>query len=689
MFKKMSIKAKMLFGILPIVIISMVLMTFIAATSSRTAIMDQVNETAESKLDGNAASLGTELKKIESTTLNIASTAAGTYKNTSLRIYNQIFDNIIRSNDSIIGVGLWFEPNVYDPNQTYEGPYWYRKDNGGVGYSTQYMTEEYNYFEREYYQNAKNMTDLGTAFTDPYLDETSGLTMITCSAPILGASGEFVGCVSVDVSMDQIEAIMAEVKMGKTGKAVLTTQDGTYIYAEDASKAENQENVTADSNAAYAKAAAKAIAGDKGSVAFAKGGKDYTLFYDTLEDVNWKMLIQMETAEMTTATTALTTRMLIVLVIAIVAVVLAVLALVRNISKSLHKVRTFAGALAKGDFTVNKLGSRKTDELGQMSASLDNMYESNRDVIGHISDESKRINEASHNLSSMAEELNSQFELIRTNMSGVNDAMMASGAATEEVNASVEEVNASVQALAGEAERSSEEAEQITRRAQDIERSSQQAYDNAIAIVEARSAELEEANRKSEIVNEIGNLAGTIAEIADQINLLSLNASIEAASAGEHGRGFAEVASEINKLASDTGEAVGQIQETIEGVQDAFRGLSASANELLQFMRDTVTPDYNNFVGIGRQYGEDAQLFGNQTQHIADLIENIRAAMDEVSHAIESIAESTQETASHSSDVNESVNTVSGVVEGVTDMSTKQGTIAESLSGIVGKFKLD
>lgn len=273
-------------------------------------------------------------------------------------------------------------------------------------------------------------------------------------------------------------------------------------------------------------------------------------------------------------------------------------------------------------------------------------------------------------------------------MSNVNDAMMSSGAATEEVNASVEEVNASVQTLAAETEKNLTEAERIKAHAGEIEQKSKISYDNAISIASQREQELAAANDKAQIVDEIGNLANAIAEIADQINLLSLNASIEAARAGEHGRGFAVVASEINKLANDTGEAVSKIQVTVDGVQEAFRTLITSSNELLSFLKDTVTPDYDNFVEVGKQYGKDAMLFGNQSQQVAEMVENIRAAMNEVSSAIQNIAESTQDTASHSSDINDSVNNVSEVVGSVTDMSTKQQTIAKDLDGIVGKFKL-
>ncbi|MCR4955673.1 MAG: methyl-accepting chemotaxis protein, partial [Lachnospiraceae bacterium] len=173
-----------------------------------------------------------------------------------------------------------------------------------------------------------------------------------------------------------------------------------------------------------------------------------------------------------------------------------------------------------------------------------------------------------------------------------------------------------------------------------------------------------------------------------QINLLSLNASIEAARAGEHGKGFAVVATEINNLANETAEAVGRIQQTVEGVQGSFDELLNASNGLMEFIKDTVAPDYEHFVGVAKQYGSDAQEFGEQSEQINEMVENIRSAMREVSSAIQAIAESTQETADRSSQVNDTVSDVSDVVDNVSNMAGAQNTIAKSLSDVVGQFKL-
>ena len=687
MWKKMSIMAKMLVGIIPIVAIAMILMTYISVSQSRTLVQEQTTERNEAITESNISKINGYLSEIRATAVGLSETVGGTYQTASMENYKDVFSNVQKDSDMISGCGIWFEPYAYSAEEEYQGPYWY-KDGSEIVETWDYSNAEYDYFSQEYYTNAKALAKGTAQITDPYYDPTSGTIMSTCSAPIYNASGEYIGCVTVDIVLDTISNIAESIKVGKTGSAILLTSSGVYLYTDDASKVSDGANILDDENASLVAIAPGILANETGQARFEDDGKYIITSYGTVPEVNWKLVIRMDQEELEEEVNSLTYTMIFILIAALVISSLVVIILVRSIAVNLANVKKFAGSLANGDFTVSKLFSKSGDELGQMSASLNNMYESNRSVISQISDESENISSASTSLSSMASELTSQFEKIQSNMSGVNDAMMSSGAATEEVSASVEEVNTSVQSLSDVSEESLAATKEIMHRAQEIEQSSQKAYDNAINIAQERSRELSEASEKAKIVEEISNMAQSIAEIADQINLLSLNASIEAARAGEHGKGFAVVASEINKLASDTAEAVQQIQITIDGVQDAFKTLTVSSQELLDFVNNTAAPDYENFVHVARQYGDDAQQFGSQSDQISQMVENIRNAMEEVNNAIQNIAESTQETASHSSDITDSINTAADVVENVSDMSSKQEDIAVTLDGIVKNFKL-
>ena len=687
--KKLSLRAKMLLCILPVVAIAMILLTVIAASSSRTAIREATTTEMQQTLQANVNSVDGKLEVIRTTCVNIAQMVSTSYQFVMMDNYKGTIAKIINNNDSILGAGLWFEPNKFDANETYIGPYWY-KDGGQIVETWEYSNAEYDYFNQEYYLNAKALSEGQAIITDPYYDPTSGMVMSSCSAPIYD-NGVYVGCVTVDMELSNIDDMVSSIKVGKTGTALLTSSSGVYIYTDDNEKVSNGASILDEPNAGLVNTAKNMLANDTG---IGMGGYDddngngIVLTFTSIPQVNWKMAIKMNESEMDETVNSLLKLLITICIVTLIIGAVIIWIFVMSISKSINNVKQFASVLASGDFTIDKIKNNRGDELGEMSDSLNDMFENNKDVITKISDGSVKVSETSTGLANMANELSNQFNSIQGNISGVNDAMMSSGAATEQVNASVEEVNASVHQLAAETEKTSSEATDIKSRARDIERESKQAYDYAISIAEQREADLVEANEKAKVVDQIGTLADTIAEIADQINLLSLNASIEAARAGDAGKGFAVVASEINKLASSTSEAVEQIRDTIDGVQEAFGTLSSSSGELLTFIKETVTPDYDKFVTVAKQYGDDAGSFGDSSENIAQMVENIRASMEEVSKAIQNIAESTQDTADLSSRVNDSVMVAADVVSNVNEMTNKQEAVAGTLEEIVGRFKL-
>ena len=681
-----SLRVKMLASLLPVTIIAMVFLTVISAITSRGIINTQIQSTMEAELKANMNDISSNLDIVKSTALNLSTTVAKTYKTTPMEEFKDVFSDTIKQSDIINGAGIWFEPYIFDQSQEYMGPYWY-KDGNEIVETYDYSNAEYNYFTQEYYTISKTLKKGEAHITDPYYDPTSKTVMSTCVAPIY-VNDKFIGCVTSDIVLGTIEDIVSSIKVGDEGKAMLTTSSGIYLYCQDKKKVEDGKSITKDSNKSLVTASKEFLKNKKGLTTYEDSKNKYNLYYDTVKGVNWKLMIQIPQSELSAPINRLIRIMSYIAVIAVLFCVLVVILQVNGIAKSLTTVKEFAKVLASGDFTINKITSKRNDEIGQMSSSLNDMYESNRDVISKISEGSTKVNDTSKKMSAVAEELSSKFESIQNNMTQVNDAMTNTGAATEEVSASVAEVSDSINVLNQEVGSTSQQIADIKNRAVEIEKSSEEAYKNAIAIVESRGADFEVAKKKAEVVNEIGNLANYILEIADQITLLSLNASIEAARAGEQGRGFAVVATEISKLATETSGAVDKINETIAGVQEAFSSLNSSASELLTFLQETVTPDYDKFVGIGQQYGSDAEMFGSLFGRITEMVESINRTMDEVNYAIQSIAESAQDTATSSSDVTETVLNVSDTVKEVSEMAENQENVATDLTDIVGKFKL-
>ncbi len=685
--KKGSIKTKMLLAILPLFFGALIIMTIISEVRSNDIISTQVEATAAQTLQSAVNSMDNDLQEARRTAMNISRSVSATYKTVSMNEMKDMISEIIGDNSIILGSGLWFEPYVYDKSQKYVGPYWHRTDSGIVE-TWEYSNESYDYFNQEYYKNAKALSSMSAVITDPYYDATSNSIMASCSAPIFGEDGGHIGCVTIAIELSSIEDIVASIRMGRTGTAMMTTASGTFIYAADSEKARNEANITADSNASLAELGRTVVASASGTGSYEENGTKYKVFFSSVPEVNWRLILQITESELHEDVLSLLKLNVMVLVIALILGAITIFFVISGVTRLLGEVTAFSGKLADGDFTIEPLKVLSNDELGQMSTSLNNMYSENKGIIQNITDESTEISESSSTLSHTSEKLNAEFSRIQENMTIVNDAMMNTGAATEEVSASVTEVNASVQNLAQETERTAREVARIKQRAQEIQNSSQKSHDNAITIAEQRGKEVEAASSKAEVVHEIDNMASAISNIAEQINLLSLNASIEAARAGEAGRGFAVVAAEINKLATETAEAVHHIQETISSIEEAFGDLNNSSGKLLEFVIGTVTKDYRSFVEIGKQYGDDATLFGDLAAQIDDMTEHIRTSMNEVNEAVANIAESTQETSARSSDVTESVRNVSDAVDSVAEMATKQASTSENLIGMVRQFKL-
>lgn len=682
-FKK--IQTKMLVTLLPVIAIAMITLTLISALSSVTSVNEQINQNMQATLEAEEGSIDDYLNVVETMATTISRTVGTTYKVLELPQYEEMLAEIIADNDMVLGSGIWFAPYVYNEEEKYVGPYIF-KDGDSISTTYDYSNAEYDYFSQEYYTVAKTAT--GPIITDPYFDATSNTIMSTCTMPIYDGQ-TFIGCVSVDVELSSIENVVTSVKVGEGGSAFLLSESGIYLAGVDSEKIENNLSITDDENASLANAGSAIVASESGTGEYtALNGTAYNLYYSSIPSTNWHIVIQMPTQELFESTLQMLYRLVIVGVVALAVCCVIVLLQVSSIAKSIRRVQVFAQNLAQGDFTIDTLEVKTRDELGTMGSSLNDMYMGNRDVISSISEHSEDIADSSNKLKSSSGKLLEEFTEIQAYMSQINEAMMSSSAATEEVNASAEEVNSSVEVLAAETEESMKLSQDIKKRAAAVEQTSRSSYESATHLSAKFEQQLNSSIENAKVVDNIGELANIIAGIAEQINLLSLNASIEAARAGEQGKGFAVVAGEIGKLAGETASAVGNIQATIAKVQEAFQQLSGDSKEMLSFVQDTVTPDYNLFVDTAGQYGKDAEFFARVSGKVSEMSASVQKIMGEVTQAIQNVAESAQETAEISGKVLSTVDEVSNTVDEVSDMSLKQQEIADNLDSVVKKFKL-
>ncbi|MBY0263707.1 MAG: HAMP domain-containing protein, partial [Phycisphaerales bacterium] len=265
---------------------------------------------------------------------------------------------------------------------------------------------------------------------------------------------------------------------------------------------------------------------------------------------------------------------------------LAGASLVRTISRSSRSVLTVLRAVSQGDLTVKPINSAGSDELGELSRATDAMAASLRDLIGEVSTATTEV----------------------------------SGAATQ-IAASSEQMSASIGEVARQAAQASQSAEQsgtIARSGGEVVVRTVEGMSEIDSAVSASAHSVEELGRRS---GEIGRVVSVIKEIADQTNLLALNAAIEAARAGEHGRGFAVVADEVRKLAERTTKATDEVASSIQSIQQ-------ETTQAVDRM-GKGTEQVKAGVALAQQAGDNLRQIVDNTAQVAGMIVSITSAAQE------------------------------------------------------------
>ncbi|WMC91295.1 methyl-accepting chemotaxis protein [Kineothrix sp. MB12-C1] len=680
-----SIRIKMLITILPIIILGMLFLIINSMSASKSSILQQMDKLMASNLDKEITSISREIREVELMANMITSMVSNTYNFTDLQDYEKLLGDIIVSNNLAMGSGIWFEPYEYDAGEKYVGPYIY-KDGDGIAVTYEYSNESYDYFSYEWYKNA-SASDGKAIFTQPYYDETLGVTMSSCTVPLKTPNGKFIGAVTVDIELSSLQNLVKAAKVGEGGHAFLVDESGIFLSSQDDNKVMAQK-IQEEANPSIAQLGRRMLTEEEGDGFYTEDGEVHHVYFKAIPGLNWVLAMEIPEKELIAPVESLTLRMAVISVISIIICFIVVLFMVGRLSANLKKVNHFAGILAQGDLTKDGPVIKGRDELNQLSTSLNNMFRNNKLIISKIADSSERLTDTGSNLIQASEELAEQFKNIAGIMNIVNDNMMSSSASTEEVNASVEEVNSSANVLLAETERSNELAGEIGQRAAKIKENSNSSYQKATDMSKVYERELSQSMENAKVVESVSVLANVISEIADQINLLSLNAAIEAARAGEQGRGFAVVAGEIGKLAGETASAVGEIQDTTGKIEEAFRLLIHTANELLRFITETVAPDYEGFVHSAHQYEEDAGKIKEFSEKISEMSTGIEHIIGEVSQAIQSIAYSAQNTSDSSGKIMDAISVMETTMQEVEDMSREQNEMADQLHDVVNKFKL-
>ncbi|MBP6942288.1 MAG: HAMP domain-containing protein [Syntrophorhabdaceae bacterium] len=354
-----------------------------------------------------------------------------------------------------------------------------------------------------------------------------------------------------------------------------------------------------------------------------------------------------------------------VLVISIAVMVIAIalslfisIFMAKLILRPINKTIEVIEDISRGDLT-KRIDIHATDEIGEMSRHFNVFVDKLHETITKVANSSSDVSSAAATLDSAAEQMAAGVEQAATQVNSV-------ATASEEMSTTSSEIAQNCVMVA----KSSEKANASAVTGEEIIQETISVMTRINERVKQSAGIIKKLGTRSE---QIGEVVGLINEIADQTNLLALNAAIEAARAGEHGRGFAVVADEVRKLAERTTEATKEIGDTIEAMQSETKNAVVSMKE----GEDEV-----------EQGAKEASKSGDALKDILKQVNTVTTEINQIAVASEEQTATTNEIATNIQQISEVMQDTAKRIQENAGASAQLANLSKELQSLVGQFRV-
>lgn len=649
-----SIKAKLLGIIIPVVIAIILILVFTAYHVSSGIIESYSKNLLESSVNNQASKIEAWLEE------NLASMQMAKTMIEKLHPDETQLQTIL---DASCGY-----------SENYPDGLFLADANGSFLKGTDSKKQEPNPKESMWYQEGMTRVNMavGSAHQNP-----DGTNVVSASG-LLNDGSDTVRVIAADMTLDRISVIVNSFIEMHDAEAFLVDKDSSVILASRDSDLISK-TLGADGQSAFYKDVEKKVSGK--SYDFCTLDGNMTVFKE-VNGTNWLLVSYVPTNVVLADLAGLRNLMIIFSIISILVLCVLIERVTHVVIRPVKEMTRVITSMASGDFTVS-MKVKGNDEIAVMGRSVEHFIASMKEMIrqmGHVSDRLEKQAGSSKNVSG---EMNSAANIQSQSMTELN-------ATVDQLSVSVNEIAQNATQLAGVVADTKEDSDKVedkmrtTVEVSEKGKADMESVGNALHNIEISIHNLEEAvDKVGTASGEIVDIIKLIGDIAEETNLLSLNASIEAARAGEAGRGFAVVASQIGVLAKNSADSVAHITSLINEinglVDDAVKQAGSSASDI-ESSADLIHTAVDTFD----------QIFQN-IQETSHLIEGVVEKINQVDQVATNVAAISEEQAASSDEIlatSESMlQQAKSISKNSEQVEAEAGNLAESADQLADQVK--
>jgi len=385
--------------------------------------------------------------------------------------------------------------------------------------------------------------------------------------------------------------------------------------------------------------------------------------------------------------TRLTTQIIIFILIELLIAAVLIWVIVSRSLRRLHNIVKAADQVAQGNLSLNLLNSSEKDEFGQLSSSFNAMTVNLRNLVQRVFESSEQVAESSREMLIITEQNSEASTQIAVSIEKVATGSESQVSSVAETANAIEQLSARTQQVAA----TSNDIALLTARTAQTTEKGQEAINKVVMQMDSinqKTGQVQQSVQKlAESSDQISEIINVITGITEQTNLLALNAAIEAARAGEQGRGFAVVADEVRKLAEQSKEAAQQIAMLIQANgENIYEAVKAMDDEIKDVQAGISIVDT-----AGKSFLEITELVlqvSNQLQEISATTQEMASGTEQIVSSIQDIDRISQVTANQTQTVSAAIEEQTASLEQINLSSNGLVTMVQDLQKIVNTFKL-